>query len=43
MYQINLFYFFFLLVRKIAPELTSVLIFLYFLWEAATAWLDLQH
>ena len=27
-------------MRKIDPELTSVPIFLYFMWDAATAWLD---
>ena len=27
-------------VRKIGPELTSVPILLYFMWDAATAWLD---
>ena len=27
-------------VRKIGPELTSVPIFLYFMWDTATAWLD---
>ena len=27
-------------MRKILTELTSVSIFLYFVWEAATAWLD---
>ena len=30
----------FFFVRKISPELTSVLIFFYFMWDAATAWLD---
>ena len=30
----------FFLVRKIVAELTSVPIFLYFMWDAATAWLD---
>ena len=27
-------------MRKIVTELTSVPIFLYFMWDAATAWLD---
>ena len=27
-------------VRKIVAELTSMPIFLYFMWDAATAWLD---
>ena len=27
-------------VRKIGPELTSVLIFLYFMWDTTTVWLD---
>ena len=31
-----------MVVRKIGPELTSVPIFLYFTWDAATAWLDEQ-
>ena len=31
------------LVRKISPELTSLPIFLYFIWDAATAWLDEQY
>ena len=31
---------FFVCVRKIAHELTSVPIFLYFMWNAATVWLD---
>ena len=29
-------------VRKISPGLTSVPIFLYFIWDVATAWLDKQ-
>ena len=27
-------------MRKIGPELTSVPIFLYFMWDATTVWLD---
>lgn len=30
----------FFCLRKILPELTSVPIFLYFMWDVATAWLD---
>ena len=33
---------FFFSVRKIDPELTSMPILLYFMWDAATAWLDGQ-
>ena len=33
---------FFFWVRKIVAELTSVPIFLYFMWDAATVWLDEQ-
>ena len=33
-------YFVCVFVRKIVPELTSVPIFLYFMWDAATVWLD---
>ena len=33
-------YIFFLCVQKIGPELTSVPIFVYFMWDATTAWLD---
>ena len=29
-----------LCVRKTVPELTSMPIFLYFMWDAAIAWLD---
>ena len=29
-------------VRKIGPELTSVAIFLYFMWAATTIWLEEQ-
>ena len=29
-------------VRKTGPELTSMPIFLYFMWDAAIAWLDEQ-
>ena len=36
----NLFFLFVCYVRKISPELTPVPIFLYFMWDAATAWLD---
>ena len=36
------FIYLFFLVRKIGPELTSVAVFLYFMWGAATAWLDEQ-
>ena len=32
--------FFLFLVRKIVTELTTVPMFLYFMWDAATAWLD---
>ena len=32
--------FFFFFVRKIGPELTPVPIFLHFMWDATTAWLD---
>ena len=38
----TLFFFFFFFVRKIVSELTFVPIFLYFMWDAATAWLDEQ-
>ena len=31
-----------MLVRKIGPELTSLPIFLYFMWGTATVWLDEQ-
>ena len=31
---------YFIFVRKIGPELTSVPIFLYFMWDVASAWLD---
>ena len=31
---------FFFLVRKIGPELTSMSIFVYFVWDTTTAWLD---
>ena len=34
------FFLFFLFVRKIVPELTSVSIFLFFVWDASTAWLE---
>ena len=30
-------------VRKIGPELTSVPVFLYFMWDAAVPWLDEQY
>ena len=34
------FFVFLFFVRMIGPELTSVPVFLYFMWDAATAWLD---
>ena len=33
---------YFFCVRKIGPELTSVPNFLYFMWDATTAWLEEQ-
>ena len=33
-------YMFCVCVRKTGPELTSVPVLLYFMWDAATAWLD---
>ena len=36
------FLFIFVCVRKIGPELTSVPVFLYFMWDVTTVWLDEQ-
>ena len=36
----HVYFFSFFLVKKIVPELTSVPIFLNFMWDATKAWLD---
>ena len=39
-YIYKVWFFGFFLVRRIGSELTSMPILLYFMWDAATAWLD---
>ena len=40
--EIFLSFFLFFFLRKIVTELTSMPLFLYFMWDAATVWLDEQ-
>ena len=43
LFLVLLFFYFLIFVRKIDSKLTSVPIFLYFMWDAARAWLDEQR